>query len=221
MASGLLLTLIVTLSSNLESIRQAFELGQCDKVINGLDEAMKLTGSRAGKGELYRLAAVCEFRAKRIKQANHLARAALRLAPGQALDPFLNPPAERAWFDGLLKEVPPPQPTVVERVVRVVSHVRHYRCIAPLGYCHWSHGELEKGLSVGALQLSGLGLNVFSWWMADQQRDPLGYVRENRVNELEKWTYLQYTGAVIGLGALAVDLWLARKERTDALPSSP
>jgi hypothetical protein len=57
--------------------------------------------------------------------------------------------------------------------------------------------------------------------MAEQQRDPLGYVRENRVSELEKWTYLQYTGAVIGLSALGVDLWLARKERTDALPASP
>ena len=221
MASGLLLTLIVTLGSNLETVRQAFELGQCEKVLKGLDEAMKSTVSRAGKGELYRLAAVCEFRAKRIKRADHMARAALRLAPGQALDPFLNPPAERSWFDKLLKEVPPPQPTVVERVVRVVSHVRHYRCIAPLGYCHWSYGDLEKGLTVGALQVSGLGLNIFSWWMAEQQRDPLGYVRENRVSELEKWTYLQYTGAVIGLSALGVDLWLARKERTDALPASP
>lgn len=221
MASGLLLTLILSLSANLETVRQAFELGQCDKVIKGLDKAITATGSRAGKGELYRLAAVCEFRAKRQNRADHLARAALRLAPGQGLDPFLNPPAERVWFDALLKEVPPPQPTVVERVVRVVSHVRHYRCLAPLGYCHWSQGDLEKGLTVGALQVTGLGLNVFSWWMAEQQRDPLGYVKENRVSELEKWTYLQYTGAAVGLGALAADLWLARKERKDALPASP
>ena len=221
MASGLLLTLVLTLGSDLETARQAFELGQCEKVTQGLSAGVKATRSRAGKGELYRLAAVCHFRSKRLAQADHLARAALRLAPGQGLDPFLNPPAERAWFDALVKEVPPPQPTVVERVVRVVSHVRHYRCVAPFGYCHWSHGNLETGLTVGGIQLAGLGLNVFSWWMAEQQRDPLGGIPENRVDELQRWTYLQYTGAVLGAGALAVDMWLGRKERRDALPQSP
>jgi hypothetical protein len=221
LASGLLLTLILTLGSGLETVRQAFELGQCEQVIKGLDTAVQDTGSRAGKSEIYRLTAICQFRSGRLKIANHLARAALRLAPGQALDPFLSPPQERAWYQKLLEEVPPPQPTVVERVVQVVSHVRHYRCIAPFGFCHWSRGDLEKGLPLAGLQLSGLGLNVFAWWMAEQQRDPLGYVRENRVDDLERWTVLQYSGAVIGLSALAADLWFARKERTDGLPASP
>ena len=57
--------------------------------------------------------------------------------------------------------------------------------------------------------------------MAEQQRDPLGYVQEGRVADLERWTFLQYTGAAIGLSALTADLWMTRKERKDALPSSP
>jgi len=120
-----------------------------------------------------------------------------------------------------MDEVPPPQPTVVERVVRVVSHVRHRRCLAPFGFCHWYHGDLKRGIPLAAAQVSGLGLNVFAWWMAEQQRDPLGYVREDRVSALENWTLLQYTGAAIGLSALGVDLWWARKEIQDALPASP
>lgn len=221
MASGLLLTLILSLGADLDSIRQAFELGQCKTVIGQLDKALAKTKSRAGRGEVYRLAAVCEYRAQKLDAASHFARAALRLAPGQALDPFLSPPQERSWYQKLLDEVPPPQPTVVERVVTVVSHVRHYRCLAPLGYCHWSQNEMRKGLTLGGLQLSGLGLNIFSWWMAEQQRDPLGYVQEGRVADLERWTFLQYTGAAIGLSALTADLWMTRKERKDALPSSP
>ena len=128
MASGLFLALILTLGADLETVRQAFELGQCDKVVAGLAPALDTTASRAGRGELYRLAAICQFRSGREKKANDLARAALRLSPGQALDAFLSPPKERAWYQNLMDEVPPPQPTVVERVVRVVSHVRHRRC---------------------------------------------------------------------------------------------
>jgi hypothetical protein len=209
------------LSGSLEPVRQAFELGQCDGVMAALDKAVQETASRAGRGELYRLAAICRYRAGASAEAATFGRAALRLAPGQGLDPFLSPPEERAWFKALLDEVPPPKPTVVERVVRVVSHVRHYRCIAPFGFCHWFYGDLQRGVPLAAAQVAGLGLNIFAFWMAEQQRDPLGYVREERVDALRLWTWLQYTGAGFGLSALAVDLWTSRKERSDAIPANP
>jgi hypothetical protein len=218
-ATGLLLTLI--LASDLEATRQAFELGDCTKVIKGASTALTTVTTRGGRGEVHRMAAICYFRSGRHHRADTHARAALRLNPGHSLDPFLSPPKERTWFDRLVAEVPPPKPQVVERVVTVVNQVHHRRCFVPFGYCHWQQKDYSKAVALSSAQFLGLSLNVLGYWGATQQVAANGMIHPDDNEALYRWTAVQYAGAVIAIGSAGLDLFLARGERSDAVSPPP
>jgi hypothetical protein len=218
-ATGLLLTLIF--ASDLEVTRQAFELGDCKAVLAQSAAALTTVTTRGGRGEVHRMAAICYFRSGRQHRADTHARAALRLNPGHSLDPFLSPPKERTWFDRLVGEVPPPEPQVVERVVTVVNQVHHRRCFVPLGYCHWQQKAYGRALALGSAQLLGLSLNAIGYWGAREQVAANGMIQPEDGGALTRWTVVQYSGAILALGSAGLDLYLARGERTDALPASP
>ena len=162
MAGGLLLSLVIFSTGDLEAVRAAFELSDCKKVIEQREAALRVSRSRTGRGEIYRLAAICYFRLGQQSLADTQARASLRLAPVTGLDPFLSPPKERSWFDALVREVPPPKPQVVERVVTVTATQRRQRCFVPLGYCHWRFGDYGRGAGFAVAEGLGLAVNVFA-----------------------------------------------------------
>jgi len=221
MASELLLTLALLGASEIETVRQAFELGRCDQVIKLAPAAVETTPSRTGRGELYRSMAICHFRQGRRSLAQGNARASLRLAPIQGLDPFLSPPEERAWFSALVTEVPPPEPVILEKVVRVTKRIHHRRCLVPLGYCHWQRGEHARGAGLATAQVVGFGTNIFAWWLAKAELDPQGRVPVESTQRVRNWTIAQYFGATVGAVSLGLDLWLARGEVVDGLSPKP
>jgi hypothetical protein len=207
-------------TGDLEAVRAAFELSDCKKVIEQQQAALLASRSRTGRGEIYRLSAICYFRLGQKSLANTQARASLRLAPVTGLDPFLSPPKERVWFETLVKEVPPPKPQVVERVVTVTATERRQRCFVPLGYCHWRFGDYGRGAGFAVAEGLGLTMNIFGYWMAREQVGTDGLVPLDRAAAMQGWTAVQFLGALIAGTALVGDLWLAREERVDALPRS-
>lgn len=219
MAGGLLLSLILAVG-DLEVVRTAFELADCAKVVESAPDALEQTASRTGRGEIYRLTAICHFRQGRPKLADTHGRASLRLAPVTGLDPFLSPPKEREWFERLVKEVPPPKPQVVERVVTVTAKELHQSCLVPFGYCHWRFGDHGRGATFAVLEGLGWSVNILAYWMARSQVAADGQVPLDRSMALSGWTAVQVLAGLVGAGATAVDLWLARKERVDALPAT-
>ncbi len=220
MAGGLLLSLAIFAVGDLEAVRSAFELSDCKKVIELRGLALDASRSRTGRGEIYRLAAICHFRLGQQSLADTQARASLRLAPVTGLDPFLSPPKERAWFEALVREVPPPKPQVVERVVTVTATERRQRCFVPFGYCHWQFGDHGRGAGFAVAEGIGLAVNVFGYWMARGQVGADGLVPLDRASAMQGWTAVQFLGALVGGAALVGDLWLAWEERVDALPRS-
>ena len=180
----------------LRRARNLFEYGDCEGVIEVLDD-FPLVDSAKDRNELvdaHRMLAVCMFQLGRTAEARRELKSVLYLNPDYELDPFIAPVPLIDMFDGLKlelkqkldeikrereKEVTPTiesgQVVVVTRE-RVVQRTPLVTVLLPFGLAQLANGDLIRAGIFLALQGGALAVSAAGFWTAQFIRDPNGWL---------------------------------------------